>query len=162
MCIRDRCMCVPSRVSCRYIRQGRKLSVLSCWMLCVASFPPFWCALGASCRFRLLGALFVCFCSVLLVRACGPALCLGLCLLGFPTVACAITHVPIIASPFKCSGANATPERGERAPSSMICGLSSVVGMHRLAGVSSECVSWSFPARVSDCLCMPITKRRNG
>ena len=39
-------------------------------------------------------ALFVCFRSVWLVRARGPALRLGVCLLGFPTVACAVTSIP--------------------------------------------------------------------
>ena len=39
-----------------------------------------------------------CFRSVLLVRARGPALWLGVCLLGFPAVACAVTPIPTIAS----------------------------------------------------------------
>ena len=54
-----------------------------CWVQCVALFLPPRCALGASCR-CLLWALFVCFRSVLLVRARGPALRLGVCLWGFP------------------------------------------------------------------------------
>ena len=33
---------------------------------------------------QIQSALLVCFCSVLLVRAHGPAFCLGVCLLGFP------------------------------------------------------------------------------
>ena len=49
-------------------------------MLCVALFPLIRCASGASCRPRLLWALLVCFCSVLLVRAREPALRLGVCL----------------------------------------------------------------------------------
>ena len=64
----------------------------------VASYPPLPCALGASCRCRLLGALIVCFRSVLLVRARGPALRLGVCLLGLPAVACAVSPIPTIAS----------------------------------------------------------------
>ena len=43
-------------------------------MLCVASFPPLWRALGASCRCRLLWALLMCFRSVLVVCAYRPAL----------------------------------------------------------------------------------------
>ena len=35
---------------------------------------------------------------VLLVRARGPALCLGVCLLGFPAVVCAGAPIPTIAS----------------------------------------------------------------
>ena len=66
-------------------------------MLCVAVLSPLRCALGASCRCRLLGALFVCFRSVL-VRARGPALRLGVFLLGFPAVACAGTPIPTITS----------------------------------------------------------------
>ena len=69
-----------------------------CSVLCVSLFPPLQCTLGASCCCRLLGALFVCFRSVLLVRARGPALRLGLCLLGFPAVACAVTPIPTFAS----------------------------------------------------------------
>ena len=67
-------------------------------MLCVALLPPLKCALGASCRCRLRGALLVCFRSTLLVRAREPALRLGLCLLGFPAVACAVSPRPTIAS----------------------------------------------------------------
>ena len=50
-----------------------------CWVLCVllCLFPPPPCALCFSCRHRLFGALFVCSRSVLLVRARGPALRLG-------------------------------------------------------------------------------------
>ena len=70
----------------------------SCWVLCVALFPPLRCALGASCRCRLLGALFVCSRPALLVRARGPALHLGVFLVGFPAVACAVTPVPAIVS----------------------------------------------------------------
>ena len=49
-----------------------------------------------TCRYRLLGALSVCFRSVLLVRARGPTLRLGVCLLGFPAVVCAVTPIPTI------------------------------------------------------------------
>ena len=66
-------------------------------MRSVALFPPLRCALGASCRCRLHGA-FVCFPSVLLVHARGPALHLGVCLMRFPAVACAFTPIPTIAS----------------------------------------------------------------
>ena len=68
------------------------------WELCVALFPLRRCALNASCRCQPLWALFVCFRSVLLVRAHGPALCLGVCLLGLPAVVCAVTPAPSIAS----------------------------------------------------------------
>ena len=61
-------------------------------MLCDALFPPPRCALGPSCRYQLLGALFV------LVRAPGPALRLGVCLLGFPAVICAVKPIHTIAS----------------------------------------------------------------
>ena len=47
------------------------------------------------------GCLGLCSCApvlVLLVRARGPALRLGVCLLGFPAVVCAVTPVPPIAS----------------------------------------------------------------
>ena len=53
-----------------------------CLVLCVGSFPPLQCALDASCRCQLPGAL----CApvlVLLVRARWPALRLGVCLWGF-------------------------------------------------------------------------------
>ena len=46
----------------------------------------------------LLWALLVCFRSVLLVRARGPALRLGACLLGFPAAVCAATPIPALAS----------------------------------------------------------------
>ena len=72
--------------------------IQGCWVLCVAFFPPLQCALGASCRCRLLGALLVSLCSVLSVRARGPALRLGVCLLGFPAVACAVAPIATIES----------------------------------------------------------------
>ena len=58
------------------------LRVLKCFTPWCASpeFPPPQCAWGASCRFRLLWALFLRFCAVLLVRAGGPALRLVVCL----------------------------------------------------------------------------------
>ena len=69
-----------------------------CLVLCVALFPPPRCALIASCRCRLLWALVVCFRSaVLLVRARGTPLRLGVCLWGFPAVAYAVTPLPTIA-----------------------------------------------------------------
>ena len=46
----------------------------------------------------LLWVLFVCFRSVLLFCARGLALRLGVCLLGFSAVACAVTPLPTIAS----------------------------------------------------------------
>ena len=49
-------------------------------MLCVALFPPLRFALGSSCCCRLLWALLVCFRSLLLVRARGPAPRLGVCI----------------------------------------------------------------------------------
>ena len=48
-----------------------------CWVQCVALFPLLQCALGASCCFRLLWALPVCFRPVLLLLAHGPAFRLG-------------------------------------------------------------------------------------
>ena len=67
---------------------------------CFVSAAPvrIGCALGAFCRCRLLWALLVCFHSVLLVRARGPALHPGVCLLGFPAVVCAATPIPTVAS----------------------------------------------------------------
>ena len=59
----------------------------SCSVLCVSLFPPLQFALGACYCGRLLGSSFVCFRSVLLVRALGPALRLGVCLVGFPNAA---------------------------------------------------------------------------
>ena len=50
---------------------------------------------------RAAWGLFVCFRSVLLVRARGRALRLGVCLLMFPTV-CAVTRIPTTAS--LCNG----------------------------------------------------------
>ena len=67
------------------------------WVLCAALCPLLRCALGASCCFRLLWALLVCFRSVL-VRARGPAFRLGGCLLGFPAIVCTVTPIPTIAS----------------------------------------------------------------
>ena len=52
----------------------------------------------ASCRCRLLWALFVFSRFVLLVRARGPALRLEVCLLGFPAVVCGVTPLPTTAS----------------------------------------------------------------
>ena len=70
-----------------------------CLVLCVALFAPLQCALGASCRCQLLGALFVCApVLVLLVRARGQALRLGVCLLGCPAAVCARTPIDTIAS----------------------------------------------------------------
>ena len=47
---------------------------------------------------------FVCFLSVLLVRAHGPALRLGVCFLRFPAVVFAVTPIPAIVSPCNMSG----------------------------------------------------------
>ena len=69
-----------------------------CLVLCVGLFPPHQCALGSSCRCRLLGALFVCSRSCVVGPHRGPALRLGVCLLGFPAVVCAVTPIPTIAS----------------------------------------------------------------
>ena len=44
-----------------------------CWVLYVALFPPHRCTLGASCRCWLLGALLVCFRSVLSTCSSTPA-----------------------------------------------------------------------------------------
>ena len=58
--------------------------------------------LGAVCCFVSAAAAaparIGCFRSVLLVRARGPALRLGVCLLGLPAVACAVSPIPTIAS----------------------------------------------------------------
>ena len=45
------------------------------------------------------GCLEPCSCApvlVLLIRARGPALRLGVCLLGFPALACAVTSIPVV------------------------------------------------------------------
>ena len=64
--------------------------------------------LGAVCCFVSAAAAaparIGCFRSVLLVRARGPALRLGVCLLRFPAVACALTPIPTVASLSNRSG----------------------------------------------------------
>ena len=68
------------------------------WMLCVLL-----CLRRPLARWVFLvvaGCLGACSCApvlVWLVRARGPALRLGVCLLGFPAVVCAVTPVPPIA-----------------------------------------------------------------
>ena len=57
------------------------------------------------------GALFVCFRSVLLVRARGLALRLGVCLFGFPAIACAVTPTTVASL---CNNENETRGIGER------------------------------------------------
>ena len=75
-------------------------------VVCVALFPPPQCALGVSCRCWLHGALFVCSCSCAVGRARGPAVRLGVCLLGFPAAACAVTPLSTIASLCNTHGGN--------------------------------------------------------
>ena len=77
---------------------GTLLVVLRFGQFGVAFFTPLQCAVGAPCCCWLRWALLVCYCSVLLVRARGPALRLGVCFLGFPAIVFAATTIPTIAS----------------------------------------------------------------
>ena len=61
-----------------------------------SALVPYWTLQTGS--GTLPWALFVCFHSVLLVRTLGLALCLGVSLLGFPAVVCAVTPIPNISS----------------------------------------------------------------
>ena len=66
-------------------------------VVCVALFPPPQCAFGVS----YAGSLGPCMCAPVLaslVRACGLAFCLGVRLLGFPAIVCAVTPFPTISS----------------------------------------------------------------
>ena len=63
------------------------LRAVGCWvLLCFRCSGVHW----------VRRALFVCFRSVLLVRARGPALCLEVRVLGLLAAACDVTHIPTI------------------------------------------------------------------
>ena len=91
------CCCFPwcqGVVSCFYLVA---LRAVGCRVCCLVSAAP----VRVGCFFVVAGCLGPCSCApvlVLLVRARGPALRLGVCLLGFPAVVCTVTPIPPLSS----------------------------------------------------------------
>ena len=82
-------------VSCLYLVALRAVGFRVCCFVCFRRPRARWVFLVVA------GCLGLCSCALLLlllVHARGPALHLGVCLLGFPAVVCAVTPVPPVAS----------------------------------------------------------------